>query len=145
MVDTVIKGGSSTPVSKSLRRNINFDFTPNSGFRGTVYVAKYTVNTDNSYWPWDSTTSESGYYIQSSHTGNIDISSTVYVSLNIEKSTQELTVTRNYGKIDEVLAYIGGLFGLILPVFVFFMSSYSSYCYELYVAESAFKHDPDFK
>jgi hypothetical protein len=40
------------------------------------------------------------------------------------------------GKIDTVLSYVGGLFSLIFTVLAFFLGSYSTYKYELYVAES---------
>jgi hypothetical protein len=45
-----------------------------------------------------------------------------------------LSITRTIGKIDVVLSYVGGLFSLIFTAIAFFISSYSSMKYELYVA-----------
>ena len=52
LVDTVVRGQSSTPVITSLRRNINLDFAPQSGIRVNVYLGKFSFTTDTSIFPW---------------------------------------------------------------------------------------------
>ena len=56
--------------------------------------------------------------------------------MNLYKSTRSLTITRTLGKFDVVLSYVGGLFGLLFTAIAFFFGSYSTYRYELYVAEN---------
>lgn len=48
---------------------------------------------------------------------------------------------REYGKIDEMLSYVGGLFGLLFYCIEFVMSSYNEYRYELGVGEVLFNYD----
>lgn len=40
-------------------------------------------------------------------------------------STTYRTIDRNHGKIDDMLSYIGGLFGLLITFAAFFIASYS--------------------
>lgn len=56
-------------------------------------------------------------------------------------TNQKKTYIRRVGKIDEVIAYVGGLFGLIFTVFSCCITSYNKYSYELTVAEASFKND----
>lgn len=49
--------------------------------------------------------------------------------------------TRKIGKIDTVISYAGGLFGILIGIFAYFINSYNEYSYELKVAESAFNYD----
>lgn len=48
---------------------------------------------------------------------------------------------RKVGKIDEVISYAGGIFGLLIAFFSFIINSYNEYSYELKVAESSFNYD----
>jgi hypothetical protein len=57
------------------------------------------------------------------------------VAVDFFRATKALSITRTIGKIDNVLSYVGGLFSLIFTAIAFFISSYSSMKYELYVAE----------
>jgi len=61
--------------------------------------------------------------------------------LKLEKSTKKLTVDREYGKIDDLLSYVGGLFGLLFYCIQFFLQSYNEYKYELGVGEVLFNYD----
>lgn len=49
------------------------------------------------------------------------------------KSPVSINYVRSFQKLDEVLAYIGGLFGTIIIAF-FLMSSYNAYKYEINLA-----------
>ena len=61
---------------------------------------------------------------------------TRYIQLATYRSTKYMTITRTIGKIDTVLSYVGGLFSLLFTAIAFMFGSYSTYKYELYVAES---------
>ena len=45
---------------------------------------------------------------------------------------------RKYGKFDETLGYVGGLFSVVFGFFAFFFMKYNEYRYELIAAEGAF-------
>lgn len=48
---------------------------------------------------------------------------------------------RQYGKLADMLSYVGGLFGLLFYCVRFFMISYNEYRYELAVGEVLFNYD----
>lgn len=52
-------------------------------------------------------------------------------------------VVRKIGKLDDVLSYVGGLFGIVIGFFAFFLMSYNEYKYELKVGENAFNFGSD--
>ena len=47
-------------------------------------------------------------------------------------------INRTYGKIDNLLAYVGGLYGIVISFIAFFLLSFNQYKYELRVSEGAF-------
>ena len=47
-----------------------------------------------------------------------------------------MEIVRQYGKYDDALAYVGGLFGLVIGFLAFFMMSFNEYRYELFVSEA---------
>ena len=44
-------------------------------------------------------------------------------------SSKNINFTRFLGKIDEILSYVGGLFGIVGIVLSFFISKYNEYKY----------------
>lgn len=53
-------------------------------------------------------------------------------------SAETIAVEREYGKIDDRLSYLGGLFEIVIIFLSFFMGSYNLYRYELMVSEKAY-------
>lgn len=53
-------------------------------------------------------------------------------------SPKNRVVNRRFGKIDDALSYVGGLYGIVISFFAFFMMSFNQYRYELRVSEGAF-------
>lgn len=49
------------------------------------------------------------------------------------------------GKFDQIISYVGGLFGVVMPFVAWFLLSYNRYRYEIKVAEGAFNFDEDGK
>jgi hypothetical protein len=92
------------------------------------------MSTDSSFLPYENNEEESGSYIEGFQTNSVSISSTNYVSVDFYRSTKAKSISRTIGKIDTVLSYVGGLFSLIFTAIAFFISSYSSMKYEIYVA-----------
>ncbi len=52
---------------------------------------------------------------------------------------------RQVNKIDDLLSYIGGLFGFVTVFFAYFVASYNEYRYELGVGENFFSYTSDGK
>ena len=42
--------------------------------------------------------------------------------------------TRTIGKVDQIVSYVGGLFGKIFALFAWFLMSYNKYRFEIKVA-----------
>jgi hypothetical protein len=47
-------------------------------------------------------------------------------------------INRQFGKFDDVLSYVGGLYGIVISFLAIFILSYNQYRYELRVGEGAF-------
>lgn len=86
-------------------------------------------------------TTESGYYLASHDTYTVNLYSTHYVRIQIEKARTIYQVSRVHDKLDEMLSYAGGLFSLLFGFLFFFIGSYNEYRYEVAVAEHAFALD----
>ena len=63
--------------------------------------------------------------------------------LEIDKSTKVHKVDRSFGKLDDMLSYVGGLFGLLMSAIVFLFADYNEYNYELLIAEGAMQVEPE--
>lgn len=62
----------------------------------------------------------------------------VYCQLDIFKSQISRKYERNFEKFDELLAFIGGLFGT-LSMFLLIVNSYNNFAYEISLGSSLFK------
>ena len=62
--------------------------------------------------------------------------SNYYIGVYIQLGPDHLHITRQFGKLDDTLSYVGGLFGLIIAFLAFFMMSFNEYRYELFVGEA---------
>ena len=49
-------------------------------------------------------------------------------------------IDRQFGKFDDALSYVGGLYGVVISFFAFFVMSFNQYKYELRVSEGAFSY-----
>lgn len=63
------------------------------------------------------------------------------IEANIRFESKTMKAERAYGKIDDVFSYFGGLLGIVVSIFAFFIGSYNEYRYELKMAEGCFKYD----
>ena len=59
-----------------------------------------------------------------------------FVVAVFQLGSQHLYMEREFGKLDDTLSYVGGLFGLIIAFLAFFMMSFNEYRYELFVGEA---------
>lgn len=64
-----------------------------------------------------------------------------YVQFHFRKSDQKISIKREFRKIDDLLSYIGGLFGIIAFIFGYLMTNYSQCCFELEMCNKVFKDE----
>lgn len=53
----------------------------------------------------------------------------VFADIQIHLSRKSKEVERTFGKVDETLGYVGGLFAIVFAFFAFFAMSYNEYRY----------------
>lgn len=63
------------------------------------------------------------------------------IEANLRFESKTMKVSRAYGKIDDILSYAGGLMGIVVGFFAFFLASFNEYKYELSIAEDCFNGD----
>ena len=59
-----------------------------------------------------------------------------YATVVVLLSTTDVEYEREYGKLDDTLSYVGGLFSLVIVFLGFFFMSFNEYRYELFVGET---------
>ena len=64
-----------------------------------------------------------------------------FIEMSIYMSHKLINIQRSFGKFDQVISYVGGLFAVIIPGLGWFLLSYNKYRYEIKVAEGAFNFD----
>lgn len=141
IVDTRISPAEQNPISKILEKKIFLSFTDELGTKGYISFAHYSVTTDTSILPYTDEVEETGSFIHKYATSTIGLSSDRFIYLEFFKTTEELNVSRSVAKVDEMLSYVGGLFGLLWVAVAFFLGAFNEYRYELYAAEAAFTFD----
>lgn len=105
-----------------------------------VFLGTYEVNTDTNFLPIDNIVTEKGYFVNEAiiatilNTNNIPLLAEIYLFA----SPINIVYDRTYGKLDGILSYVGGMYGLVVSFFGFFFLSYNQYKYELRVSEGAF-------
>jgi hypothetical protein len=102
-------------------------FSQHGGEEGRLLVEDFQISTDESILPFSNYLLESGGIItqnalKSTYTEITD----TYAIFFFYKSPTSKMYDRNFQKLDEVFAYIGGLFGIILIAF-FLVSNYNTY------------------
>ncbi len=53
--------------------------------------------------------------------------------------------SRQIGKVDQIISYVGGIFSIVFPVLLWFLINFNKYRLEISVAEGAFNYDEDGK
>ena len=92
-----------------------------------------------SFLPFVEKEVQEGYFVDFSTISNIyGTGNRKLLDVFIGCSRKMITIERQYGKIDDKLAYVGGLFGIVMSFFAFFMMSYNEYRYELWISQGAF-------
>ena len=66
-------------------------------------------------------------------------SGTTYARVLFEQATTSIKYIRSYDRIDDFLAYVGGLISSAIAV-IFILSFYSEFCYYISVGQKLFTH-----
>ena len=93
----------------------------------------YVVETDNSLWTLSDGAEEiTGYYIADMRLDEVDRvmekdvkGMDIYGDINIFMTNKRRRFSRTRGKIDTVVSYAGGLFGILTGIFAYFINSYN--------------------
>lgn len=114
------------------------------GTSANIFISSYTIDTDESLWPWLNINEEVGGIVYEPtqryvFTPTIAPNATEYIQLFIRKSSLSLSITRAFKKYDDTLSYIGGLFSTFI-VCLFAMMKYNEYCYEIEIASKIYKY-----
>jgi hypothetical protein len=94
-------------------------------------VDDFTIQTDDSISPFPLILEETGSIVQRTAIKNrfeIPPYGTNYCTFFFYKSANSLQIIRSYQKLDEILSYIGGLFGTI-AICLFMIRIYNGYSF----------------
>lgn len=108
-----------------------------------VFLGTYEINTDTNFLPFETKTQEIGYFVSEAILATVVnvFNVPLYVEIFVFASPVRHVINRTYGKFDSILAYVGGLYGIVISFFAFFVLSYNQYKYELRVSEGAFSFE----
>jgi len=117
----------------------NFPFGITLGTSCNFFLQTYTINTDNSLLPFEDISSQSGGFTDApALMTTYQPSQNEFMRFYIRKSPAEQIYTRSFFKLDDLLSYIGGLFGLIAMIVQMPLSYYNTCCFELSLATDLF-------
>lgn len=141
-VNSLINPDEINPMSYFLDDTNNFPFSITTGTACNFYVQSYTINTDNSLLPFDEINTMTGGKspVPAQMTTYTITSSGEYMRFYIRKSPVSEIYTRGFFKFDDLLSYIGGLFGLIAMVIQLPLTYYNICCFELSLATELFTY-----
>ena len=92
--------------------------------------------------PWADKSEDSGVRVvnqANSQTFSVT-SNSQYAKIYLRKSSERFDITRSFAKIDETLAYIGGMLGFLLVILTF-MNFYTKFCFEVEFGDKLFKQN----
>ena len=130
LFNTAFNPQDQNPVVKYLDSNIIMPFTTSFGTDMIIELGTYEIKTDTSMTPFITEVNEEGFYVADKISTNfVENMNGLTFSAHITIGFNHLEIERQYGKYDDALAYVGGLFGLILAFLAFFMMSLNEYRY----------------
>ncbi len=103
-----------------------------------IPVSSYEIKTDYSITPFDDFEVLRGGMVQDS---SLTLTSSkvdhYYGAITFQKGTNYYLYTRTFTKFDDVISYIGGLFGAIIGV-MFMMNHYTKTAFEIILGSRMF-------
>ena len=92
--------------------------------------------------PWADKSDDSGVRVvnqANSQTFSVT-SNSQYAKIYLRKSSERFDITRSFAKIDQTLAYIGGMLSFLLLILTF-MNFYTKFCFEVEFGDKLFKQN----
>lgn len=113
--------------------NFDFIYTYDTRLSVNIYLGMYVVQTDHSLWPLsDGGDQVVGYYISHTKQDQLDKNMErayrkrdLYGQVYIYMTNKRRKFIRKRGKLDTVISYAGGLFGILTGIFAYFINSYN--------------------
>lgn len=140
-LNTAFNSLSQTP-ENILMESVRLTFTITQGAEAFVSLSTYQIQTDTNILPFESIDSLSGYTVDKVSSNNYEIVWYFeHASCTFSLSSNSIFIERTIGKVDEILSFVGGLFGIIISFLGFFMMSFNEYRYQLMAAENSFDYD----
>ena len=148
LLDTILHPENESPVEyrvsivKAVMSLYNREYTE-------VLLSMYQMETDTSLYPWVNTEVMAGSMFSHAINNQYEkyesatLETDTLIEMSIQMNYKLKTIQRSYGKFDQVVSYVGGLFAVIIPALAWFLLSYNKYRYEIKVAEGAFNFDEE--
>ena len=142
-VNQIINGESHEYLSYYLEDMNYFPFSTTSGVNANLYMATYTITTDESIYPTEDVHNDTGGLVtELAQIHSYDVKHDEYMKFYLRKSSQDILVERSFRKADDTLSYIGGLFSAILAVLII-MTFFNEFSYELDIAKHLYHYKKD--
>lgn len=142
-INTLVNYQQVTPIINYLDDITHFTFSLTLGVSCNFYIESYELEIDDSLTPFKSVKTVKGALAgisPSIFSTFTPYSKGEYFRFYIRKSPTVQVMTQRFYKIDELLSYIGGLFGLIIMVIQVPMKYYNVCCFELSLATDLFTY-----
>ncbi len=122
-------------------------FSATGGEECQLWMEDFTITTDESILPFSEENVETGGIVTKNCIKNhYEISANdtapLYSTITFFKSPISRTINRSFQKIDEILSYVGGLFGTI-AICLFLANTYNSYSFEILMGDYLFKPEDE--
>lgn len=96
-----------------------------------LYLSEYEMSTDQTLWPWNDIKVEKGIIVDKNDNEqwNYIPSGSTISNVYLRKGDNKIYINRSFRKLDDMLSYIGGLFGIIAVVVGVLLTYYSQCSY----------------
>ena len=124
-INKIINPSTHSLITYYLSDRNYLQFNLNYGGLINAFITPFRVTTDNSILPYQSEDEESGCIVNNvGQFIGFQNSNASYGRIILRRGSSGLIGSRSFTKIDEVLSFVGGLFGFML-VFLVFMNVYT--------------------
>lgn len=133
-IDTLVDPGNEDPYSYYINDDFYWGFSPQQGIQVKLNLRTQTINTDNSLLPVEDIKTIVSPVVEPAWIGSytiVDPTAQNYVIVYVLLSTTGVRITRSFYKFDELLAYLGGLFGLIALIVDLPLRAYNQVCQDV--------------
>lgn len=132
ILDTALNPTNENPVSYTVYEKTQWLlFNQRQQILAQIFLGTYEVTTDTNFLPFVTEEYTNGYFVsETTITSLVNHNShPSYIDIYLFASPINKVIDRKYGKIDETLSYVGGLFGIVLSFLAFFLMSFNQYKY----------------